>query len=213
MCMTQKPQYKNIPSECKMPDLSDFPPLLSDLFFQEAFGNKSGLSKKTQLYRRNLIRLLDKALREYKGARKAILDQITESNRPPREMKKQGRFIYTFLFVDHIETCINAAARSYKLLDRIKTEKESPEVPRELRRLVETKSKSIESIRNAIEHIDQLIQKDKIAPDQTIMLALNEYHNGVTILSNEIKFEELAMVLRTTHEIAQYILRTKKQKS
>lgn len=199
-----------LPSECKMPDLSglDFP-LIGSLVVQVLVG-EPGLTRKTGLYRRNFIRLLNKALVEYHEARKIILANIAEANRPAKEMKKTGRRIYFFEFTDHIETCINAVSRLFKLLERIKSEKDSPLVPRELRRLVETKSKSIDYVRNAVEHMDELIQNDEIAPGKPIMLTVSENGDGIVVSNYEIKFKELAMVLEKMHEIAQYILTAKK---
>lgn len=52
-----------IPSECKMPDLSGLDsPLMNRLLVQLLVGER-GLSRKVQLYRRNFVRLIDKALR------------------------------------------------------------------------------------------------------------------------------------------------------
>jgi len=198
-----------IPTECKMPDLSSLKPLLSTLFLQVFMGER-GLSQKAKLYTRNFTRLIDKALTEYHEARQCILAQIAEANRPPEEMAKHGRSIYMLAFTNHIETCINAVSRLYKLLERIKPEKESPTFPREPRRLVETKSESITNIRNAVEHMDELIQKDEIAPGQPIMLALSKNDDGVAVSNYEIKFKELAMVLEKMHEIAQHFLTVKR---
>ena len=198
-----------IPSECKMPDLSGLKSLVGTLLIQLLMGERD-LSQKARLYRRNFVRLLDKALTEYHEARQCILAEIAEANRPPKEMIKHGRSIYILAFTNHIETCINAVSRLYKLLERIKSEKDSPAVPRELRKLVETKSKSIDYIRNAVEHMDELILKGEIAPGQPIMLTVSENDDAVVVSDCEIKFEELAMVLKKMHEIAQYILTVKK---
>jgi len=197
-------------SECKMPDLSVLDPsLIGRLFIQLLLGERS-LSQKARLYRRNFVRLVDKALNEYHEAREVILTQIAEANRPPEEMIKHGRSIYMLAFTNHIETCINAVSRLFKLLERIKSEKDSLPVPRELRRLVETKSKSIDYVRNVVEHIDEHIQKDEIAPGKPIMLALSKNDDGVVVSNYEIKFKDLAMVLGKMHEIALYILTVKK---
>jgi len=212
MCMTQKPQYKNIPSECKMPDLSDLRPLRGRLLVLLMVGGK-GLSQNTSLYIRNFVRLLDKSLEEYGEARETILAQIEEGKRPPGEMMKQGRILHILAFTDHIETCINAIARLYKLLDGIKSEPESPTLPRETRRLVETQTRPIKDIRDTIEHMDERIQKGELAPGKPIMPVLSENDDSVVVSNHEIKFKELSMILRTMHEIAQYILTVKKQKS
>lgn len=198
-----------IPSECKMPDLSGLDsPFIGRLFVQLLVGDR-GLSRKAGLYRRNFIRLVDKALSEYDEAREIILAQIAESNRPPEEMSKDGRRLYMVAFTDYIEDCINAVRRLYMLIERFKSEKESPVLPRELRKLVETKMKSIVDIRHAVEHMDERIQNGEIALGRPIMLTINKNGDGVIVSNYEIKFEELAMVLRTMHEIALYILTIK----
>jgi hypothetical protein len=186
-----------IPKECKMPDLSGLDALTNRLLVQVIIGDP-GIGKEAALYRRNLVRLVDKAVREYNEARKAILADITE------------RGMYFISFTDHIETCINATARLFKLLERIKSEKEAPAFPRELRRLVETKSKSIANIRDTVEHVDEQIHNGEIAPGQPIMLTVGGNDESIVIGNYEIKFEELAMVLRKIHEIAQYILTIRK---
>jgi hypothetical protein len=202
-------EIMSLPSECKMPDLSGLDSLMGRLFIQ-AFIGEPGLSQKTRLYRSNFIRLADKALREYHESRELILAQIAEMNRSTESISRDGRNIYLFTFTDHIETCINAVRRLYKLLGRIKAEKQSPGLPRELRRLVETMEVIIVDIRDAIEHIDEMIQKDEVAPNRPIMAAGSENWDAVVVANEEIKFEDLAMVLRKMHEIALYLLTIKK---
>ncbi len=199
-----------IPSECKMPDLSGLDsPLMNRLIVQLLVGEK-GLSRNVKLHRRNFIRLIDKALREYHEAREIILAQIAEANRSSEEMSRDGRQIYILTFTDYIEDCINAVRRLYTLLERFKSEKESPVLPRYLRRLVETKMKSVVDIRNTVEHMDERVQNGEIATGQPIMLAINKNEDGVVVADYEIKFKELALVLEKMNEIAQYILTIKK---
>jgi hypothetical protein len=202
-----------LPSECKMPDLSGLDsPLVPRLLLRLLFG-KHGLSPKTSGYLINFIRLVDEALMEYHEARDAILTQIAERNRSPEEMSRDGRIIYLHIFTDHIETCINAVRRLYKLLERIKAEKESPELPRELRKQVEKKEGTIIGIRGAIEHMDKLILKGETGVGKPIMAAGSETWDAVVVSNYELKFEELAMVLRAMHEIALYLLTIKKANS
>ena len=197
-----------IPTECKMPDLSGLDPLTNRLIVQVMTGDPD-VSRKAALYRRNFVRLVDKALREYHEARQAILAQIAEAKRPAKEMEKHGRQLFVFQFTDPIETCINATARLFRLLERIKSEKQSPALPRELRRLLETKSESIADVRDAVEHMDSLIRNDEIAPGKPVMMTVSEKDDAVIVSSYEIEFEELAMGLQKMHEIAQYVLTIK----
>ena len=196
-----------------MPDLSGLDyPLINRLLVQLLIG-EPGLSLKARLYRRIFVRLVDKALREYEEARKAILAQIAEMNRSPKEMSRYGRSIYLFTFTDHIESCINAVRRLYKLLERIKAERESPELPIELRRQVETKKEIIREIRVAIEHMDELILNDRMGVGKPVMPVGSQNWDAVVVASEEVKFEDLAMVLRKMHEIALYLLAIKKANS
>jgi hypothetical protein len=171
-----------------------------------------GLSPKAALYRTNFVRLIDKALREYNQAREAVLADIAEANRPAKEMTA-GRRMHFIVFTDHIENCINAVERLFKLLKRIKSEKQSPAWPKELRRLLETKSESIANARNAVEHIDTLIRNDEIGPGKPVMMTVSEKDDAAIVSSYEIKFEELAMIMEKMHEVAQYILAIKKMEA
>jgi len=199
-----------IPSECKMPDLSGIDsPLLGRLIVQLLVGER-GLSPRARLYRRNFIRLVDKAVREYYEARAAILADVTEAKRSAEEMTKHGRQLHFIAFTDHIETCINAVSRLFKLLERIKLEIESPSFPRELRKLVEKYSESVKTVRDTVEHMDERIRKDEIAPGKPIMLTVSQEGDGILVSDREMKFKDLAMVLEKMHEIALYILTIKK---
>ena len=160
------------------------------------------LSPKARLYRRNFIRLVDKAVREYRKAREVLLAEVAE----------HGRHLRSYEFTDHIETCINAASRLFKLLEGIRSEKEALNFPRELRKLAETHSKSVRDIRNTVEHMDERIQKDAIALGKPIMLACSQEGDRIPVSDCELDFTDLAMVLGKTHEIAQYILTIRKQK-
>ncbi len=203
----------SLPSECKMPDLSGLDsPLIGRLWIQLLVGER-GLSPKTSLYRRNFVRLVDKALREYHEAREAILAQIAEMKRPPKKMIRDGRVLYILTFTDHIETCINTVRRLYKLLERIKAEKQSPELPRTLWRQVEKKEEAIIEIRDAIEHMDEFIINGEVGAGKPIMAAGNDNWDAVVVSKYELKFEELAMVLRVMNEIALYLLTIKKAES
>ena len=201
-----------LPSECKMPDLSGLDFLTNRLIVQLLIGER-GLSQKTRLYRRIFVRLVDRALREYHEARELILAQIAEMNRSPKEMSRHGRSVYLFAFPDHIETCINAVRRLYKLLERIKSEKESPGLPRELRRQLETMEGKIVKIRVAIEHMDERILNGEIAAGKPVMATGSKNWDAVVVADEEIKFEDLAIVLRKMYEIALYLLTIKKADS
>ena len=192
-----------IPTECKMPTLSGLDsPLMNRLIVQLLIGEK-GISRNVSLYRKNFIRYIDQAIKEYDYAREDCL-AILKGN--PNE-----RIGFMLEFTNHIEICILNVRRLYRLLDRIKSEtKDSPLLPKELRRLLETQRQPIIDIRGAAEHIDDCIQKGEVAKGSPIMLTINKTEDGVVVADYEIKFKELALVLEKMNEIAQYILTIKK---
>lgn len=193
------------PSECKMPDLSTLEPLWTRLVPLLLVG-APGLSKSTGLYLREYVRLVEKALREYCEARNAILEVVAEINDKGETPKQNARLAFVFLFADHMETCIDAIRRIYHLMNGIvRIKEDSTLVPKELRKLVLTDYEPIRGIRDTIQHLDEDI-RDGIPPGKPVMLAVNDNADGIVISSHEMKFDQMAMVLRRMHEIALHIL-------
>ncbi len=122
---------------------------LQHITIPHVFVGERGLSQKASLFRGEFIRLVDKAVKEYREARKVFLDEVAE----------HGRHLRFYLFTDHIETCINAASRLFKLLEGIRSEKEAPNFSRELRRLVEKHGEFVKDVRNTVEHMDERSQR------------------------------------------------------
>ncbi|MDD4923358.1 MAG: hypothetical protein PHF74_00800 [Dehalococcoidales bacterium] len=182
-----------------MPELTgiDFP--LVNRLIVRLMVPESDISRKATLYRTVLVRLQDKAIREYNEARKYLLADIIN----------QGQHLDFVPFTDHMENCINATARLYKLLCVVKSEKESPHFPKEIRKYIENNNSSIDDIRNAIEHMDEQIQLDKIVSGNPIAIVINENHNGIKVSNYDLGFQDLAKVLEKFNEIACYLLRLK----
>lgn len=198
-----------IPKECKMPDLADLDsPLMNRLIVQLMIGEKD-FSSNAAKYRRNFVRLIDKAIREYSEARNLIIAQIKESKRSAAEISEKGRFLLLLGFPDNMETCINAVSRLFKLLFAINREKQSPKLPRDLRKLVQSQRDSIKNVRDSIEHMDEYIQRGEISPGKPLMLSINKEVDGIEISDFNISFENLAMILRNMNEFALYLLTIK----
>jgi hypothetical protein len=149
---------------------------------------------------------VDKAVFEYQESRSTIIAQIEEMQRSTEEMVKTGRILYILNFTDHFENCINATARLLNLLERIKNESGPPSIPRSVRRTIEAYSKSIPDIRNAIEHMDQIIQRDAIVEGQPVMLAIGDEGDKATLAGYHIKFDDLAITLRKLQAVAKQLL-------
>ena len=158
------------------------------------------LPPKTRLYRRNFIRLVDKAVLEYSKARQALCAQVDEPHRPPEELER-GRLLYIFTFANHLENCLNAIRRLMNHLDKFKSDKNGIEIDRTIRRSIESTSTSLIEIRDTVEHLDDRIQKDKIGPAQSITLSITNDQRGAEIAGTMISFTELERIIRRLHEV------------
>jgi hypothetical protein len=191
-----------IPSKCEMPDLSELDARLVRFLILDVLIGEPGLSQREGFYRRNFVRLVDKALLEYQDARSALIKQIEEGN---AEVLSTGAASF-FRFIRHLENCVNATSRLLKLADRIKSEKGSLSLPRLARRSIEAHSRTIPDIRNAIEHMDEIIRKDEIAEGQPVMLGIGREGDRVVIASHKVRFSDLSNTLRSLHDVACHIL-------
>jgi hypothetical protein len=191
-----------IPTECKMPDVSDcFGERLQGRSLLQVFVGDPGVNQKERSYRRIFARLVDKAIYEYGMARKAILEQIAEGNRPAEEMMNRGRQLFILAFVDHFENCINAINRALKLFERMKSEPMLSGVPRELRRALDACSGSLADVRNTFEHMEERIRDDEIAEGQPIMLSVGGAGDRAVVGADVVLFVDVARTLRKLHEI------------
>src|SRR5256885_15649898 len=96
-----------IPESCQMPDLSGLDSRLSRLLITAVLVGDPGITPKEALYRRNFVRLADKALDEYEAARLAQIKLIKCSGNE----FLIGGWEWFFRFIGHFENCINATNR------------------------------------------------------------------------------------------------------
>lgn len=159
------------------------------------------LPLKTRLYRRNFVRLIDKAVSEYKKAQQETLcAQVEERNRPTEELRR-GRILYIFIFANHLENCLNAIRRLLNHLDKLKSDKGGIKIDRTIRNTIKSASTSLINIRDTVEHLDERIQKDKIGPKESIMLSITDDQLGAKIAGTTISFAELERIIRRLHEV------------
>lgn len=195
-----------IPTECRMPSLyPDLPRLQPRLLMVTFFIGDGSLSQHAALIRRNVIRLVDKAIYEYSFAREAVLDQINESHRSNEEMLN-GRVIYMFGFTDHMENCLNAMRRVLDLLQRLRADTSAPVQDRVARRLVEAHAGSLVDVRNMFEHIGDAINDNEFGEGQMVVLAYGDDENGVCIGEYSLSFHSITAILKVMHAEATRLL-------
>jgi hypothetical protein len=193
-----------IPTELKMEDLSGLEKLQPTLILNLAFakGDK-GICRRTALHRRVYIRLIDKAVDEYMEARKLIIAQIAEGQRSNEATIRNGRYIYMFKFVDHIENCISTVRRILRFLEILKGNKDGLAFPQTVRRHIESLTMHIVDVRNTVEHIDEKIQNDAIQDNEPVMLKVADSQDGIIIGGQSLKFSTLSALIKQLHALGQ----------
>lgn len=193
-----------IPTELRMEDLSGLeklqPTLILNLVFAQ--GDKD-ISRRTALNRRLYIRMLDKAVDEYKEARELIVAQIAEGQRNTDEMARNGRYIYMFKFVDHMENCISTVRRILRFLDILKSNQDGLGFSRIVRKHIESLTTPIIDVRNIIEHMDEKIQNDIIQENEPVMLKITDTQDGIMIAGQSLKFSTLSTLIKKLHTLGQ----------
>jgi hypothetical protein len=195
-----------VPTECRMPPLySELQRLQPRLILVVAFVGNGTLSPGAAAIRRNLVRLVDKAIHEYSLAREAVLNQINEAQRSPEEMRG-GRVLYMFGFTDHMENCLNAMRRVLGLLQHLRSDMSAPPQDRLARRLIEAHTGSLIDVRNTFEHFGSAINNNEIGDGQMVVLSYSDDQNGVCIGNHALSFDSIAKILRALHAEATTLL-------
>ncbi|MBN5152903.1 hypothetical protein JY458_18220 [Stenotrophomonas maltophilia] len=176
------------------------------LLLLAAFIGDGTLSRNAALIRRNLIRLIDKAVYEYSLARQAVLDQIAESQRSYEEMLG-GRVIHMFGFTDHMENCLNATRRSLDLLQHLRADLSAPAQDRITRRLIDSHAGSLIEVRNTFEHVGDAINNNEFGEGEMVVLSYGDDQRSICIGSSSLTFNSIATVLRGIHEEAARLLK------
>jgi hypothetical protein len=141
------------------------------------------------------VRLLNKAMDEYREAREMIVAQIAEGQRKTDEMVQDGRYIYMFKFIDHMENCISTVRRILRFLDILKSNQDGLGFTRTVRRHIESLTAPIIGVRNIIEHMDKEIQNDSIQENEPIMLKITNTQDGIMIAEQSLKFSTLSTLI------------------
>jgi len=192
--------------ECHMPDLSELEPLKKQVIINLLGFGDEGLSQEAGLYRRNFIRLIDKAITEYQEAREDLLDEIEEEQKHASGSTQGDRILYGFRFIDCLEDCINATRRLLGIVDKLKSDPSAAIIPRQTRRLLNIIGKDVTMMRNVIEHIDQKIQNNELKTNVSVMLKLSRSREQVSIGGHHLQLSQLALTLRKLHRIGLSLL-------
>ena len=183
-----------------MPDLSHLETLIPYLMTSLMTAGGEKLTEKERLYVRVFVRLAEKAINDYKTTRKYVIAEVEEMQRSTKEMMREGRQLYVFGFINHVENCLNAVRRLFSLLDSVKSESGGLSIDRSLRRRIETHYEKVKNIRVAVEHIESKIQEGETTGP--VMLTISDDDESVEIAGHSLRFEDLARVLEHFHRMS-----------
>ena len=187
--------------ECKMPDISDLKhSVVGHFLLTSLAGFDKKHAKQTIACLSVISRLVDKAKYEYSIARETVIEEEQENKLTYDEIMKRGsgQYMYTCPIINHLENCINALSRIFKLLKLL---------PKEYNF---THQKKIVDIRNAIEHMDERITSSK---QGSLSLNISEDALSVEITGEIIKLEDIANQIRAIYqEIRDFIYKSDDKK-
>lgn len=183
--------------KCDMPDINDLEhSVVGHFLLTSLAGFDKQHSQQTIKTLSVISRLMDKAKYEYDVARETAIEEEKENKLTYEELMKRdsGQYMYTCPIINHLENCINALSRIFKLIKLLPKEYSF------------THQKKIIDIRNAIEHMDERISSSK---QGSLSLNISEDALAVEITGEIIKLEDVAGQIRVLYkEIRDFIYKS-----
>lgn len=191
-----------LPSECKMPDLSDLlvSPPDKPFLTHQLIGAEAGFPETMLAYRRNFVRLADKAARDYTDVRKCVLLLIRLRKLGKLEIAR-GRLLMN-VTVNKLEDCIITVRRLFNYFERVKSDPTNFPLDRTFKRRINAMERSISDVRDLIVHLDEDIYHGRVAAGQPIAPDLDERTTTISLGSTTLPVEILARAIRHFHNFA-----------
>jgi hypothetical protein len=192
-----------LPTACNMSDLSGLQSRSSQGAFllNQLMGAEINFPPAMASYRRNMVRLADKAVHDYIDVRNCVLRQIAEAQRPHHEMLR-GRPIYMFRAIDKLEDCIITVQRLFRYFEKVKSDPSGLPLDRLLKRQLQSVEDSIRETRNLIEHLDDDIRNQRIQKGENTAPALDAETRMISLAGAQLSVDTLARTIRHFHEFA-----------
>lgn len=192
------------PTQCGMVDLSEKEQsVVARYVHYYIFGKYGPRDWGSQLRLVSFLRLVDKTVHEYESARKLLLQYLDARN-------GEEPIILLGRTAGHIENYMNALHRSILFAKSLrshhnKIRRRDPSLPvlplpQKMPLLTAEGTSRIETIRHAIEHMDNKICEDKIVNDGPLAILVK--NDGIELDEVEISYSELADWIQQLYEIA-----------
>lgn len=183
------------PLSKKVPDLSSLlDKKATSIYLAASLAGKTNLHdlKMTRFFGQ-IVRLTDKAIVEYETVREYLEEEKANRN-------KGADTFFIVGIINHLENCIITTQRVLNIFDKIAGGKnKNIVISRADRKLIQSKirSRAIKNFRDTIEHIDEKILRDEIKNDEFLAPMVVGGGAYIKIARYELKFSELASLLRT----------------
>lgn len=182
--------------ENKMPDLSNLQPSVTGCYLASSLvGFKEGVSVELHKTFPVMARLVDKAIYEYILTYELATEEEKEGKMSYEKLMKRnkGQFFYATSITNHLENCINAICRVYKVIDFvIKKEK-----------VLVAGREDTDKMRNTIEHIHGRILR---SIKGSTSLNISEDGLSFEIAGETLMMKDLANQIRFLYKEATTIL-------
>jgi hypothetical protein len=193
-----------LPVQCNMLDLSALQArhVQGPFLMHQLIGAENGFPPTMGSYRRNMVRLADKAVRDYTDARNFVIAQIQEMQRAPQDMAEKGRFVFMHLVTDRLEDCIVTVRRLFRYFERVKSDPTGFPLERLLKPRIEALEDSIREVRNLIEHLDSDISGGNVQQGESTAPVLDAETRVISLAGAQLPVEVLARAIQRFHEFA-----------
>lgn len=182
------------PKNARLPDLSGLYPNISLLHLMGRLLGGAPRDRMTGALILNFVRLVDKAVRSYEAARKDL------------DAFRHGDLNLTALMsaTSHIETCVGSCCRANRLAIGLDKVTEHAAIPAATPAPPYLRDDPVRDLRNAIEHMDERIEKGQLTEDQ-LPLCVVLTNVGIMLSDSRISYADLADRIRALHAVAERV--------
>lgn len=132
----------------------------------------------------------DKAAREY----------VTGCRRIQEHMVAGGGIQAFVEGIGHFENCINSVKRALRAFGRLGTQPDGPVINRTVRKLAQSKAKTITPLRDAIEHMDaDIVTGEGIPEGAPHLLTIDKQGDHLEIGTHQISIIELHDIVKALY--------------
>ena len=171
----------------QIPDLSGLQlPIIANFSLNMMLRGPGPASRAVRSYLANFVRITDRAVGSYNQARQAV----------ERHVADRQRLLPVIDAMSEFEDCLHNTRRSLRFFEKLRAHPAGPNVERITGKLVDSYGRRLVPVRDAIEHMDERIQKDEAKEGEPVALSITDDSCGLIVGNESISFADLAGILQ-----------------